>query len=803
MADLSYTTDIAKLKDPVTVLFSKGLPSRGHTRTTHARAEKLLFPSQRHVIKYEELRRIKFLTFTRTAQAISAMRNDTVGVEYARSHSRSKKDKNTLARDRFMRAHELVNRRRMDFKKIMVASILGNYPHVESHRMHGPAREWIRKRFLDDDWFVAILHGCPLLFLWCVRDFMVDHMLDSPGLRAATAEFVRFKHFKRITADAMKVARAYVQQNACHAWSVLGGYHPPPVFSCRCLLDKKNQRKGTAKKAKATCLYSDVEWLSDLQLLLKPFHEELLLVAFKKPDMSVVSFLTSEEVRLKLPLVPRRLSPSEQEETDKDMRIARQHQLEEREYDDMMTTVKNIMKDVDRRENRTYKYGNEQSNRLREFVSYFATPAKDEMESKFTASETDRLVSAHVYQFIAPHQFAVLAKLVKQLGNNVPGIMKALPMFGVDDPKVSDFVQQLLVHCQYGTITKHERVRHLQLIRKLEAHTYNIMQVAAELIQFGNRNQAHLVGRLSAEELGHQIEAAHRRSLDIITVDDMRHLNVTKRLIVRATAKAAKDPAQWQPLVNELTNMKNQREQRIRSIQEAYHRNPGIEESCVMLQYCKVCSAVYSNYRSLKRTKKRSARWGLQDAWRLSSSPEPIVHCGNHMVNHIGECSKMPLAKINLLGVRVVLNRTAFQLCVRCADVMVPSSRHCVEVKEGTLCVECSRLHLENELTANDPSRQWAAKLNRTCVGCNRVVCSDQNTVLLPFSLVLCKQCTRTRGLLSRVFRDYAQFTCRQDAKEQIEDMFRACSENRRAIRVARDKPVMLHNKRKSRMKRR
>jgi hypothetical protein len=301
----------------------------------------------------------------------------------------------------------------------------------------------------------------------------------------------------------------------------------------------------------------------------------------------------------------------------------------------------------------------------------------------------------------------------------------------------------------------------------------------------------------------HQIVACRRRSLEIMTVDDSQHLGVVLKCIDRVKSKMKRAASEWLPMLEELERMKTFLEKRIADIATAYAANPMIEESCVTLQYCQVCSTVYSNYRSLRRTKKRPARWGLQDAWRRIL-PTPIVHCGNHRINHIGECAQLPLAKINLLGVRVLLDKTAFQLCVQCADVMVPSSRHCVTTEKGMLCVECSRLHVERKIATIDPAKEWAAKLNRTCLGCNKKTCTDTNTILLPFNIVLCKMCcTRTRFLMALVREVYSSIHTQQEAIRVVSKLFERCRTEKTRKRAIQDQPGMKRAKQKQRMKRR
>jgi hypothetical protein len=108
---------------------------------------------------------------------------------------------------------------------MVLCSLLGNYPHVPPRaRMTGEARVLLYRLLnvesrdpCSNAWFQSLLHGCPALVVWCVREYLVHALLDDPGMRAQVEDVMNFARFRELVARAMLTARTYIRQNILHA----------------------------------------------------------------------------------------------------------------------------------------------------------------------------------------------------------------------------------------------------------------------------------------------------------------------------------------------------------------------------------------------------------------------------------------------------------------------------------------------------------------------------------------------------------------------------------------------------------
>jgi hypothetical protein len=259
----------------MTILLSKVLNCRCQGRKYGAVAEKQLFPTPSETQRYERL---------------VADPGDPVGRRFVQSYQR-------------YHVHQF------QFQQVVLCGLLGGYEHCDpASRPDGPTRDRLYELMHAQShaarvWMQSLLHGCPALVVWCVRDYLVHALRDNPALLSQVGELMLFDRFQVLVGQAMSTVRRYVQQNLPHAWSVMS-QHAPPSQLCRCMDDPPNTPKGQPKPPRTPCMHEGVRWFDEVTTLLLPYHQALLDNAYRKPDSGILSFLVGKEVRTRAPLVP-------------------------------------------------------------------------------------------------------------------------------------------------------------------------------------------------------------------------------------------------------------------------------------------------------------------------------------------------------------------------------------------------------------------------------------------------------------------------------------------------------------------
>ena len=770
VANLSFTQDIANVKDPITALLSKVLNSRCQTRKYGTVAEKALFESPDDLAEFQRVRSID-----------DALRTPDESRFYANYHD--------------------IIKRRAGFKQIVLCSLLGNYPHVEAAHRHMTGETRARLYVLmetGDQWFQSLLHGASMLVVWCVREFLVHALQDQPGLLSAVRSFMHFDQFSSLTAHAMSAVRLYIQQNLMHGWSSMGGAVSSSGDAlCRCMHKRLNQRKGSVRIPKPMCLFREREWLRDVETLLQSYHDSMLLIAYRKPDAGTLSFLMGKEVRTAAPLVERQLSDAERKEMNTELARARELSRAEAEEDQMRESLQRSMGKI------PYHQRNEANTRFK----MIAGDERDAREESRKQVHQDACAVAFVFTFIAPAQFHALSRLIDlagprtELSDVVPFFC---PHFGIpeQDIDVVDFILTLINHHRNGTVSKHERMRQLVLLREREPHAYNLMQVAAELIKAHQRKRASVVGYLSRETVDAQIAALRNKTRESLTLDDQARLLNADKCIAKAGAKVRKDANAWSDLLAELHQCRAVIADRMQQTLAAFDANPVIEESSAHLYACSVCSTVYSNVRDAHSSQRMYYRWGLRSA--EFNYIAGTLHCYNNKVSHLGHCATTPLHRVNLIGVRYALEKRAFQLCVKCGDIFHPtaSTGECTEWQGlGLMCCDCTAAHrAKSSQGDNDPADVWLRALVRKCVCCEATTRTLKHTYLYPFDLVVCYRC-HTKRLLAFVRGQQSKMYDYEGAQAMIRTFWVKSRLRRRHALVRKGAPAMKRNRQRNRQR--
>ena len=625
----SWLTDIANLKHVLTSLVSKTLNSRCQARKYGTVAEKCLFETDVQLARYE---------------ATLASKDWTAD---------PKKRPPALLKQ--VQAHRQIAAVRRSFKEVVLCALLGNYPHSTLRVHPREIRQRLYSLLLEGDaWFQALLHQCPTLVVWCVRDYLVHALLDDRGLREQIEGVMQLAKFQALVEQAMVSVRTYILQNIPYSWSSLCRESAPGNvgFTCRCMCGRRN---GQPKSSVPKCVFAGVTWLADVTELLHALHEPMLAIAYRKPDTSELSFLLGIEVRKAAPLVQRpgyaptsTQMPSDYDSDDDDDDGDSPHQVGHR-----------LIRSLG----------------LREHVQRMVKQRNDDD----VARQRDDATSTRSLAYLTPVQFECLCFLVSR-ANTLLDLVTEVSRneFGMH-PESASYILRLLQSHRTGSVTKHDRVKAVVALQRRDPHSYNLLQVGAELLRDRDSRRARVVGDLPREAYEAQLAAAQ---------------------------------AKWS--------------------------TPGaVEETSVCLVACGVCGTVYSNVHDAHTLHHTFYRYGLFNVVRDYETGQ--VFCRRNKVNHKGSCRDAPLLKINLLGIRYSFERRVYQLCVRCGDIMVPDRRSCADASEfgGMICCDCTEAQtaLRNLHSHTD---RFLERCSRTCVCCNKRTPSQAATFLFPFNVVVC-----------------------------------------------------------------
>jgi hypothetical protein len=739
--NLPFFDDIAEVRDPTIAMLSKVLNCACHSRKYGTSAENGMFESPDDTEMYEAL------------------------LEQSQAENQTRQAR---ARDRkhFIERYRNITSRRDQFKLIILCSLLGNYRHVRAedrlldedarfalyNELQGPLEDGVfRSRPEDDAWLQSILHQAPMLMIWCIREYLVFALLNDPALLDSVRDTMQFDVFRSITARAMATIRHYLahhlvmkQANACQA---LEQTATQPL--CRCINKIKNVRKGQAKRKRSPCRYQQHTWLHDINVLLLPFKAEMLRITYRKHDIGILPFLRGTSVRVRAPLIPRQLNHQEKAARHKDQedleqaRLQHQRQQDNEQMCQSMQEVLPVAAAAAAAEATQAFFSSRVENKQDAAVQHASDLAATDKARQAKATTINQ---ADVFHFISPAQFAFLSQLCSESIRNgrVASLVQMVQSFthcAKIPTAVVDSILTFIDMYQCGGMTKRALLEWIVQFAHSQPHAYNLIQVSAEMIKMEALRQTSTVGVMPTHVLRRQIARCQVKTLDSLQADDIHQLGVCEerinyftRSLDRETKESTRDL-----LVHTIQELESIREvilERLKRVQLEWTRaSQPVEPSFVNLHTCDVCNEVASNVRG-PHPDKKYYRWGL-DSVKLNFTTNQL-HCHRARMNHKGRCFDKPLIPTNLLGIRHMHGKKAYQLCVQCADIMIPDSTTCTSTRDGLLCSMCSLDRFKIRVKQQPDLDQWSKRLHRVCLICNQRTRTKRNTFLYPFDLVCC-----------------------------------------------------------------
>lgn len=677
---------------------------------------------------------------------------------------RRKREKRDLAL-----VHEVnQTRERFDaFSRLVLCSLLGNYRHCRVRMQQTKARQALYQIVttstvvVAETWLQSLLHQAVDVIQWCVRDFIVAVIEDSPALHASVAEHIHFDAFRELTQQAMGQVRAYLDQQLSVEWS-----HATRCFTavaetkrfayCQCLSNTKK------KTYQSPCAYAHHVWLQDLVVPLRLlFHERFLSIQYYKPHTDVVNWLVSQKTRVAFPLWLRPDAPPppplvEEKESESDS---------DDDDDEKMDLALN---------------GNALQHLQRAFAREEKRKQQREKRKKRKLVGTMwSTVDARMY--VTHEEFQQLRDVV-DTNHTLEGVVRCLAL---PSDIQAEWLHLLQSH-RDASGSNADRVGALRRLHALDHHSYNLVQVAAELIKERHPLdgvQGRCLGSFSAQLQAQQIRAARSKLVNILCTLQMARM-------------AQKDiPVEDKALVLE---------QAQKVMVEIEHTVPptAVDERSTSLVFCRICGVVYSHVRATHLeleeasvTTRKYYRFGLDHARRNYLTGE--TYCKKRMVTHRGACQETPLVSVSLLGRRYAFQGRQYQLCCSCGDIMSPDPAY--GAGGGTLCTECTD-KLQERTKADQEKRIKAlvAKLEHKCTCCGHPSTGPTCTFLYPFQLVMCAKCHHAKRVEEVVARQWSSQTELRAFLGELHTNYRS---NKHTRQVRRGVRAMKRNKQKDRAK--
>lgn len=670
--DASYAADIATVKDPVAAIISKGLPVRCHGRKSGTVIEKTTIESPSDIA-----------------------RNKSVHQKWHDRENATPPNRKRDVRDvKFVLEFEKIIPRAKQMRQLVLCAMLGNYPHSMQriHSFEGRKLLYRTIRSKYGAWYQSLLHGCPLLVVWCVREYMVHAIRDNVALLEQVREMMHFDAFCDVVSCVMSTLRTYINDNiTCSFSSLVRSIRKPPKTMCDHLRAKVP--KGSPRPA---CVFNHT-WLFDVEAMLKPFHESMLAIQYNKPKVDAVVWLVSSDVRKEAPLVaiPR---------TEADAAAAAASASNAAQADEEMD------EGADEDDEQNLFDGNHNASRdiSRIIANYRLTKLRKKQNDK--ARNIDRSITSNAFIYISKAQFDSLKHLITLCANRIEVVMQLVHAggFGVS-LTTQRYINTLLAHHRLSSIPKLARFSMLRRLHALQPHAYNLLQITAELIKKNGASGTggRIVGTFPVETCESQLVAARNKLISLWSTPAACAAIEGGAVAIAAQVNARFDASD-------------------------------VEKTSCSLYFCHVCSTVYSNVRDSSESVIKYYTYGLYHPRMRYSTGE--LFCKNGQVNHLGACKMQVLSSVPLLGIRYAFGKSVYQLCVVCSATMVPDKR-CTFNDDGQLCYACTAARTVKQDTMCDDS--FMASLGtRQCACCESVTTTEQSTFLYPHGLVICRHHT-------------------------------------------------------------
>jgi len=582
-----------------------------------------------------------------------------------------KRDKREVV---FEADYALISQRQSQFRDLVVCGLLGNYPHVPIEHRVGRADAVAALVALarSETGFQSMLHQASNLIVWAIREFIVHVVIGDRGLYDQVRVVMNFDAFRALTQEAMHTARVYLRQNSCPGWSALGRSVAISRTWMWCTCLDKSSGGGSAD---APCLYAPPACAAAHAAAYAWLSDITCILAPFDTQVHELRYY-----KAKLNAAHWLCSQPVYEIAPPVARVVSREEAEAQAQNDLAANDQDYAAES-RMMDHLFRTRQTGSSELDYCAIMGAVQAKLDREARVRRLDRER--AGRVFRYLSAEHWLAVQRVCSASG----WLEQVVARFSVELGQRPDTVRrilELLQHRRMSTMPKLAQLDAARDIQRDDPVCYNLLLAAAKLVKYGhNGDKGIITGHFHADTVAAQIKAAQIKLQQIL----------------------GGPPSQS-------------------------NGEPGVIESAMTsLWYCGVCNHVYSSVREA-RARRPFYKFGLCGASIAFTTAQ--VFCDNGASNHRGKCVDTELTRVSLIGVRFALNKRTYQLCVSCADIMIPDTQACAYNQDGMLCVACTVVHRRNI------AQQVAHTSSATALVCAVCQRSVRNAHLYPWSIAVC-----------------------------------------------------------------
>jgi len=375
-----------------------------------------------------------------------------------------------------------------DIQDTVMCSILGNFIHSQT-RLKTSVRILLMKHRKTFSWFQPLMHLCPMILLWCSRDFIVHALSQSPGMKAQIGKIMNWETFSDLTENAMCIIRTYFNRDGDVPFTSLGkallNVNGNPY--CKCEPQKA--------KSKGTCLFLSQPWLVELNDLLKPLAFKMNTINFSTPDSTFYNFILGANMKTKDDLKTGNLRLTKRPIPSHEERRSLLELAKEEECDSDTDDFKSHLK---------------LGGKIRKS---FETRIKVANKERQAIAVIQDNINKEYIEYLTPIQYNELSSVCEKcvLANKsfLDVIDQWFCYFGVKRETVDTIIRMYEDHRDKKG-TKTSRAMNAWKLRAREPHAYNILHFAAALYKRSKKSHPAITCVFPVNTLVAQI-MAHRR----------------------------------------------------------------------------------------------------------------------------------------------------------------------------------------------------------------------------------------------------------------------------------------------------
>jgi hypothetical protein len=521
-------------------------------------------------------------------------------------------------------------------KKLILCLYLGNYEELSTTR---PSSLFIRRILYDifasvskryDPWVVRLLFHCESVIKYAIRIYMIYSLEHNPAVLNVIDKTIQYNEFKLITLKGVKHLQlvmysliedrsscfhhclSTVPKERCNNQHLYYCGHKECQLSSICIKKSKTMIPIEHNYIHFNDIQRDTETSWNIKLkhavhsliedqTMKDLEVNLKHISYRRPNINMSKLLKPQRKLFPLishPYLQRYTMKEETKEKQEPEIIMLQDLLFSSSSSSSSSSITST----------TNSSSNIRPKRKGE---------KKEKEAEEEEYEIEREQDNYLFpknsadKYLNPMQLDALHQIINHCGPvgfgcPIQRILNSLPCFGIS-MEHSIYIKRLLESYRYQLIPTQTIKRALWILRLIDPHAYNLLQLISEFLEQSQR-------RFKLTDLPLHITLSQ--------IDALRESN---------------------DLVN---------------------HNDWLLDSSISFVFCPVCYHIYSQIRDHNSVYKNSYEYGLRDALvSYNSDITSVVYCKSNKQNSRGKCGEKELVRIPMIGKMLWFRLKTIMIC--------------------------------------------------------------------------------------------------------------------------------------------